>query len=117
MKVVQVLPGLQGGGVERGTLEVARALVAAGHESVVVSNGGRLVDELERDGSRHVAWDIGRKHPSTLLSIRRLRRWIARERPGILHARSRLPAWICWLAWRRMRRGALGSDERFNCVQ
>ena len=102
MKVVQVLPALEGGGVERGTLEVARALVAAGHESLVVSNGGRLVGELERDGSRHVAWDIGRKHPSTVLAARRFRRWLAKERPAILHARSRLPAWICWLAWRAM---------------
>ena len=99
MKVVQVLPALEGGGVEQGTLEIARALIGAGHESVVVSAGGRLVYELEQDGSRHVAWDIGRKHPSTALLVRRFRRWLADERPAILHARSRLPAWICWLAW------------------
>lgn len=102
MKVVQVLPALEGGGVEQGTLEVARALTAAGHDSVVVSKGGRLVDELERAGSQHVAWDIGRKHPSTLLAVRRFRRWLAEERPAIVHARSRLPAWVCWLAWRGM---------------
>ncbi|MDE0441697.1 MAG: glycosyltransferase family 4 protein [Gammaproteobacteria bacterium] len=102
MKVVQVLPALEGGGVEQGALEVARALTAAGHESVVVSKGGRLVDELELDGSRHVDWDVGRKHPSTLLAVRRFRRWLAEERPAILHARSRLPAWVCWLAWREM---------------
>ena len=106
MKVVQVLPALEGGGVEQGTLEVARALTAAGHESLVVSKGGRLVDELERAGSRHVAWDIGRKHPSTVLLARRFRRWLAEQRPAILHARSRLPAWICWLAWRGMRETA-----------
>ena len=102
VKVVQVLPTLEGGGVEQGTLEVAQALVAAGHESLVVSAGGRLVDKLERDGSRHVAWDIGRKHPSTALAAHRFRRWLADERPQILHARSRLPAWVCWLAWRGM---------------
>ena len=102
MKVIQALPALEAGGVERGTLEIAAALVAAGHQSVVVSSGGRLVKELERGGSRHVAWDIGRKHPATLLQIRRFRRWLADERADILHVRSRLPAWICWLAWRRM---------------
>lgn len=102
MKVVQVLPALEGGGVEQGTLEVAQALTAAGHESLVVSKGGRLVDELEQGGSRHVAWDIGRKHPSTVVAARRFRRWLAEERPAILHARSRLPAWVCWLAWRGM---------------
>ena len=105
MKVVQVLPGLQGGGVERGTLEIASALVAAGHESVVLSAGGRMVAELEAGGSRHVRWALGRKHPAVALELRRLRRWLARERPDILHVRSRVPAWVCWLAWRGMAQG------------
>ena len=39
MKVMQLLPELNSGGVERGTLEIARALVAQGHQSLVVSNG------------------------------------------------------------------------------
>ncbi|MDE0658507.1 MAG: glycosyltransferase [Gammaproteobacteria bacterium] len=102
MKVVQVLPAMESGGVEQGTLEIAQALTTAGHESVVVSKGGRLVEALERTGSRHVAWDIGRKHPATVLMARRFRRWLAVERPAVLHARSRLPAWVCWLAWRAM---------------
>ena len=102
MKVVQVLPALESGGVEQGTLEIAQALVADGHESVVVSKGGSLVERLQRDGSRHVAWDLGAKHPATALEVRRFRRWLADERPAILHARSRLPAWVCWLAWRAM---------------
>ena len=93
---------MESGGVEQGSLEIAQALTAAGHESVVVSEGGRLVEALERTGSRHVAWDIGRKHPATVLMVRRFRRWLADEQPAILHARSRLPAWVCWLAWRAM---------------
>ena len=105
MKVVQVLPALQGGGVERGTLEIASALVAAGHDSVVLSAGGRMVAELEAGGSRHVRWALGRKHPAVALEVRRLRRWLARERPDILHVRSRVPAWVCWLAWRGMAQG------------
>ena len=102
MKVVQVLPALDGGGVEQGTLEIARALVRAGHESVVVSNGGRLVDTLTDEGSRHVAWDIGRKRPSIAFDVQRFRRWLDQERPDVVHARSRMPAWVAWLAWRRM---------------
>ena len=102
MKVVQVLPALDGGGVEQGTLEVARALVAAGHESIVVSNGGRLVDTLAEEGSRHVAWDIGRKRLSIAFDVARFRRWLDQEQPDVVHARSRLPAWVAWLAWRRM---------------
>lgn len=102
LRVVQVLPALDGGGVERGTVEIANALAAAGHESVVLSGGGRLVSALEAGGSRHITWPLGRKHPATLLAVRKLRRWLAAERPAVLHARSRLPAWLCFLAWRRM---------------
>ena len=102
MKVVQVLPAMDGGGVEQGTVEIARALVAAGHESIVVSNGGRMVDTLGDEGSRHVTWDIGRKRPSVAFDVRRFRRWLDTEHPDVVHARSRMPAWVAWLAWRRM---------------
>lgn len=102
LKVLQLLPALNSGGVERGTLEIARALVAAGHESVVLSRGGRLVEPLQREGSRHIALDLGRKSPTTFLHTRRLRRLFEAERFDIVHARSRLPAWVAWLAWRGM---------------
>ncbi len=102
LKVLQLLPALDGGGVERGTLEIARALVAQGHESVVLSAGGRLVAQLEREGSRHMAMDLGRKSPFTLLKYRAIRALLARERFDIVHVRSRLPAWVAYLAWRGM---------------
>ncbi|RCW66543.1 glycosyltransferase involved in cell wall biosynthesis [Marinobacter nauticus] len=111
MKVVQVLPSLDGGGVERGTLEIAKGLVDAGHESIVISAGGRMVPQLEREGSRHRQWDLGRKSPLTFLHIRAVRRWLQREKPDILHLRSRLPAWICWLAWK-----GLPADQRPRLV-
>ena len=106
LKVLQLLPALDSGGVERGTLEIARALVAAGHESVVLSKGGRLVEQLQREGSRHLARDLGRKSPATFLQYRALRRLFEAERFDIVHARSRLPAWVAWLAWRGMPAGA-----------
>jgi len=102
LKVLQLLPALDSGGVERGTLEIARALVAAGHESVVLSKGGRLVEQLQREGSRHITLDLGRKSPTTFLQYRALRRLFEAERFDIVHARSRLPAWVAWLAWRGM---------------
>lgn len=102
LKVLQLLPALDSGGVERGTLEIARALVAAGHESVVLSKGGRLVAQLQAEGSRHIARDLGRKSPTTFLHYRALRRLFEQERFDIVHARSRLPAWVVWLAWRGM---------------
>ncbi|KAB2309185.1 glycosyltransferase family 4 protein [Betaproteobacteria bacterium SCN2] len=102
LTVVQVLPALQSGGVERGTLEVGRHLVEHGHRSIVISAGGRLVDQLLSEGSEHVSWDIGKKNPWTLRLIPVLQRFLAQNRADILHARSRMPAWICYLAWKGM---------------
>lgn len=106
MKVVQLLPALESGGVEKGTLEVARALVRQGHESIVISAGGRLVPALERDGSRHLNWDLGRKSPWTLRNIWALRQWLKQEQPDILHLRSRMPAWVAWHAWKGLPKNA-----------
>lgn len=100
LTVVQVLPALDGGGVERGTLEVARALVARGHRSIVISAGGRLVNQLCAEGSEHLQWPIGAKNPWILRWIWPLRRYLVREQVDIVHGRSRLPAWILWLALR-----------------
>ena len=102
LSVAQLLPALNGGGVERGTLEVARELVRHGHRSVVISAGGRLVSELVESGSEHLAWPLGGKSPLTLRWVRPLRRWLTEQNIDILHARSRLPAWMAWLAWRGM---------------
>ncbi|MEO0509046.1 MAG: glycosyltransferase family 4 protein [Verrucomicrobiota bacterium] len=102
MKVIQILPELNAGGVERGTLEVGKCLVEAGHESIVVSNGGRLVEQLEADGTRHITLPIHRKHLSSLKQVKVLRRLFEAEKADILHLRSRLPAWLAWLAWRKM---------------
>ena len=100
LTVVQLLPALESGGVERSTLEIAQALVEAGHRAVVVSRGGRLVPRLEALGATHVELDIGRKSLGVLRHVRALRRVIAGA--DIVHARSRLPAWIGLLALRGM---------------
>tara|TARA_R110001606_G_scaffold399310_1_gene584787 strand:+ start:115116 stop:116216 length:1101 start_codon:yes stop_codon:yes gene_type:complete len=100
MKVVQVLPALEGGGVEKGTLEIAQALVQAGHESIVFSAGGRMVEQLIQQGSQHIDWDLGKKSLLSFRHIWAIRKWLKQERPDILHLRSRMPAWVIWLAWR-----------------
>ncbi|MCB1776510.1 MAG: glycosyltransferase family 4 protein [Candidatus Competibacteraceae bacterium] len=110
LSVAQLVPALNGGGVERGTLEIARALVQRGHRSIVISAGGRLAPQLINEGSEHLSWPLGVKSPLTLRWIRPLRRWLTEQRIDILHARSRLPAWIAWLAWRSME---LRSRPRF----
>jgi glycosyltransferase involved in cell wall biosynthesis len=102
LSVVQVLPELESGGVERGTLEVGKHLVEHGHRSIVISAGGRMVKQLLGEGSEHLAWDIGRKRPWTLRLVFRLRRFLRDNGIDILHVRSRMPAWVCYLAWRGM---------------
>jgi glycosyltransferase involved in cell wall biosynthesis len=68
----------------------------------VIAAEGRLLPALLDSGSQYVNWPIGRKSPFTLRLVSRLRRLLVSEGVDILHARSRLPAWIAWLAWRGM---------------
>jgi glycosyltransferase involved in cell wall biosynthesis len=102
MKVIQILPELNAGGVERGTLEVGKYLVQKGNESVVISNGGRLVEQLKQEGSRHIKLPIHQKKLSSLRQVKVLRDLFLKEKPEIIHLRSRLPAWLAWLAWRKL---------------
>jgi len=94
LTVMQLLPALESGGVERGTLEMAQALVNAGHRALVVSAGGRLQSALEASGGEHFRLPIGQKSWSVLGQVGALRALVQRERVDIVHARSRLPAWV-----------------------
>jgi len=105
LTVLQLLPALRSGGVEQGVLELGAELARRGHRSLVVSGGGRMVSELERGGSEHIRWSIARKSPLVFLLVPRLRRLLREREVDILHARSRLPAWVAYLAWRSMPAG------------
>ncbi len=98
MKVVQVLPRLHGGGVERGTIEIAGYLRKLGHEAIVISEGGPLVDELTAFGVIHISMAVGTKNLRVLRGIWQLRKYFNDARPEIVHSRSRLPGWLCYLA-------------------
>lgn len=101
LRVLQLLPAMEAGGVEKSTLEIADALIAAGHEATVISAGGRLVPALEALGATHITLDIGRKSLMTLRHVRTLRRLMANV--DVVHARSRVPAWLAWFALRGMK--------------
>jgi glycosyltransferase involved in cell wall biosynthesis len=102
LTVVQLIPALHSGGAERTALEIARALVQAGHRSVVISAGGRLTEQLLAEGSEHITLDLGSKSLSTLTRLGALRRVLHELKPDIVHARSRLPAWMGWWALKGM---------------
>lgn len=104
LTIIQLVPALDAGGAERSAVEIGRALAAAGHRSIVVSSGGRMVQRLLAEGSEHIELPIARKAPRTILQARALRSLIVRERPDVVHARSRLPAWLGWLALRGLSR-------------
>jgi glycosyltransferase involved in cell wall biosynthesis len=100
--VLQVLPSLVTGGVERGTVEITQAVAEADGVALVASAGGRMVGQVEHAGGRHVTLPLDTKNP---LAIWRnaacLEALIRDEHVAIVHARSRAPAWSAWLACRR----------------
>ena len=102
LTVLQMLPALESGGVERGTLEIAHTLVQHGHRALVMSAGGRQVAPLLASGAEHFAWPVGAKSFGTLLLVGRLKKFLLEQKVDIVHARSRVPAWIAYLAWRGM---------------
>ena len=103
MKTLQLVPAMEQGGVERGVVEVNRALVAAGWENVVVSAGGRLVKQIEADGGRHIVLDVKSKNPLTYFSrAAKLRRILEAEKPDAVCAHSRVPAWLYLWANRKL---------------
>ena len=102
LTVLQVLPALESGGVERGVLEVAEGLVAAGHRSLVISGGGRMVAELTNRGSEHFEKTLGTKSPLTLRHVFWLRKLMIEQRVDVVDIHSRMPGWITWLAWKSL---------------
>lgn len=101
MRVLQILPELNVGGVERGVIDLARAFKARGEEIQVISNGGSLVEELVKLGVPHYTLPVHRKSIFSLGLVKEIAKIIERERIDIIHARSRVPAWLAYLATRR----------------
>lgn len=97
--VLQVLPELETGGVETGTIEVATALKAAGIKNFVASQGGRMVYELEKNKIGHLTLPLKSKNIFTMLSnANKLAQYIKANNINIVHARSRAPAWSAYWA-------------------
>src|SRR3989338_5802626 len=101
MKILQIIPALKAGGTERGTIDLCLDLKLKGFTPWVISNGGPLVRELERAGVEHLSWPVHQKNPFTIFWLAcRLARLIKREKIDLVHARSRVPAWITYFAKR-----------------
>lgn len=100
--VLQILPSLGGGGVERGTVEMTAALAEAGWTPLVVSSGGAMVRDIERAGGQHIQLPVHSKNPLVIrANIRRLMKVIEDYGVDLIHARSRAPAWSAYWAAQR----------------
>lgn len=102
MHVVQVLVALNIGGSELVATELTEYLRKQGHEVTVIARDGPLGERVRATGAGHLDWPIGRKRFSTIKQIKRLSQWLEQERPDVVHVHSRFPAWVCWLAIRRL---------------
>ncbi|MCX5710352.1 MAG: lipopolysaccharide heptosyltransferase II [Candidatus Omnitrophica bacterium] len=102
MNCLQILPELNVGGVEPGTLDLARHLVKRGHKAVVVSAGGAMVKDIQAAGAVHYQLPVHKKSLWMMFKmVPALADIIKKEKIDIVHARSRVPAWIAFFACRR----------------
>ncbi len=98
--IVQLLPSLESGGVERGTVDIAKALKRENFEPIVVSAGGVLTYDLREAGITHIDIpSLMKKNPiSIILNIKRLKKVIAQHSVDVIHARSRAVMWSAYFA-------------------
>ena len=119
LTILQIVPALKGGGVETGTVDLARALIAKGHRSIVISSGGGLVGSLEAAGAIHYTLPVHQRVPWTIYAtVRRVAEVVESHGVDVIHVRSRVPAIIGYLAWRQVASRAsfrLGDRQRIPC--
>lgn len=117
MKIVQLIPELNEGGVERGVVELSRELVKLGFESIIISHGGKLAHQVEKDGALHVKLDVCSKNILTApWRIFKLYQALKKLRPDILHVRSRVPAWMVFFANAFLHIPVVSTVHGFNSV-
>ena len=92
LRLLQIVPNLESGGVERGTIDLSNHLAKKGCENFIISNGGKLLTSLAF--SKEVL-----KNPITIFkNIKKIRRIIKKNKINIINVRSRAPAWSAYYA-------------------
>ena len=101
--ILQVVPWLDSGGVERGTVDIAEAITQAGGQALVAAETGRLVEQLQQVGGELLPLQGRSKNPLTILysNARTIETMIRARKVDLVHARSRAPAWSALIAARR----------------
>ena len=102
LTILQILPSLNLGGVERCTVDVAKFLKQQGHKAIVASAGGQLCSVLLKNGIEHINLPVNSKNPISLwLNSIRVAKIIRQYKVDIVHARSRAPAWSAYWACKK----------------
>lgn len=100
--IMQVLPNLKQGGVERGTVDATKAIIANGGKAIVVSNGGPLANEVMISKGIHIQLPVHTKNPFKIIkNAKKLKNLIEEYDVDIVHARSRAPAYSCYMACKK----------------
>ncbi len=100
--VLQVLPALVTGGAERGTVDIAGAIIADGGTAIVASEGGPMENDLKRLGALHLKMPLASKNPLVMRrNVARLAKVIEGYKVDLVHVRSRAPAWSARAAARQ----------------
>lgn len=96
MKIIMATMSLDIGGAETHIVELSKALKKQGHEILIASAGGAYVAEMTASGITHVDIPMNRRNFSSMLSARKqLKQLILAEKPDIVHAHARIPAFLC----------------------
>ena len=117
MRIVQIIPELNEGGVERGVVELNREFVKKGIESFVISAGGKLENQINIAGGNHVKFDVCSKNIFTAFSrVKGLKKILKEIKPDIIHVRSRVPAWLVYFANKSLKIKVVSTVHGFNSV-
>jgi glycosyltransferase involved in cell wall biosynthesis len=126
LTVVQIIPALNPGGVERSAIEIAEGLVLAGHRAIIIAKAGRWSAWAKRVGAELIELDVGQKSLLSLRHVFSLRRLLGQIKPDIVHTRSRLPSWLTFFTLKLMGASAprwvttvhgLHSVSRYSAIQ
>jgi glycosyltransferase involved in cell wall biosynthesis len=102
LSVLQIVPRMELGGVERGTLEVTEAITREGGRALIATAGGQLLPRVVKAGGEVIAMNVDTKNPLNLWqNARLLARLIKDLGIDVVHARSRAPGWSAYWATRR----------------
>ena len=102
-RILQIIPNMEIGGAERTVLEITSFLKDAEFSSLVLTSGGKLIGELEKENIEVIKLKIDKKNPYSIIKNFFLFIKIFREKKiDLVHVRSRAPAWSAIFAAKKI---------------